>query len=389
MAAQQPKRPRFLSGSTARRIITYLVMILLAVAILWILSQIKWIFRPFQQFFAIVGAPIILAGVFYYLLNPIVDWLGRRFKIRRSWSIIGLFILVGGLLAWGLVALIPVLQEQISSLVKNWPHYWDSLLNSSQSFWQDANFKWGRDLLNQYDTQLEKSMSGLIKNTAFSTVGGIGSFVGSITTALVALVTFPFLLWYMLRDGRQFPKAVARFLPDRLQPSFLKVLNEMNSQVANYIRGQLTVAFFVALMFYVGYLIIGLKFALVLGIVAGLLNLIPYLGSFLAMVPAVVIGIFISPWMLVKVLIVFVIEQTIEGRLISPLVLGQSLKIHPVTIIIVLLASGKIFGVLGVIFGVPGYAILKVIGSHLYHYWRAQSRWYRSSTDVSDTDDSL
>ncbi|GEK27972.1 AI-2E family transporter [Furfurilactobacillus siliginis] len=384
MAAQQPKRPRFLSGSTARRIITYLVMILLAVAILWILSQIKWIFRPFQQFFAIVGAPIILAGVFYYLLNPIVDWLDRRFKIRRSWSIIGLFILVGGLLAWGLVALIPVLQEQISSLVKNWPHYWDSLLNSSQSFWQDANFKWGRDLLNQYDSQLEKSMSGLIKNTAFSTVGGISSVVGSITTALIALVTFPFLLWYMLRDGRQFPKAVARFLPDRLQPSFLKVLNEMNNQVANYIRGQLTVAFFVALMFYVGYLIIGLKFALVLGIVAGLLNLIPYLGSFLAMVPAVVIGIFISPWMLVKVLIVFIIEQTIEGRLISPLVLGQSLKIHPVTIIIVLLASGKIFGVLGVIFGVPGYAILKVIGSHLYQYWRAQSRWYQSSTNGDD-----
>lgn len=233
-----------------------------------------------------------------------------------------------------------------------------------------------RDILNQYDAQLQKGLSGLLKNTASNTVGGLGSIVGSVTTVIVALVTFPFLLWYMLHDGHQFPEYVSRILPQRLQKSFLTVLKEINDQVSNYIRGQLTVAFFVALMFYLGYLLIGLKFALTLGIVAGILNLIPYLGSFLAMVPAVVVGAFVSPWMLIPVLIVFAVEQTIEGRLISPLVLGSSLKIHPVTIIIVLLAAGKIFGVMGVIFGVPGYAALKVIVSHLYQYWRKNSQWF-------------
>ena len=88
--------------------------------------------------------------------------------------------------------------------------------------------------------------------------------------------------------------------------------------------------------------------------------------------------------MLVQVLIVFAIEQTIEGRLISPLVLGSSLKIHPVTIIIVLLAAGKIFGVMGVIFGVPGYAVIKVIVSHLYQYWRTHAQWFQTQQSINE-----
>ncbi|GKT03587.1 AI-2E family transporter [Furfurilactobacillus entadae] len=373
------KTPRLLSSAGAKRILMYLAIILLALSILWLFQQVAWFFKPVQQFFSIIGGPVILAGVFYYLLNPVVDWLERgRFHVRRTWSIIGLFIIVGALLIWGVVSVIPVIQTQIGGLIHNWPRYWQNVLNSTTSLWQDPNLKWLRHLLDQYDTQLNKSLSGVVKNTAGNTIGGLGSVVSSVTTWLVALVTFPFILWYMLLEGRKLPRAAARLLPERLQDSFLTVLKEINDQVANYIRGQLTVAFFVALMFYVGYLIIGLKFALTLGIVAGLLNLIPYLGSFLAMVPAVVVGVFTSPWMLVEVLIVFAIEQTIEGRVISPLILGQSLKIHPVTIIIVLLAAGKIFGVLGVIFGVPGYAILKVIGTHCYHYWREHARWYQA-----------
>ncbi|GAB6092336.1 AI-2E family transporter [Furfurilactobacillus curtus] len=373
-----PIRPRLFSEAGAKRLILNLTIILLSLLILWLLSQVNWLFTPIRQFLSIVGGPLVLAGVFYYLMNPLVDRLeSSRYRVHRAWTTIGLFILLLALIVWGALSLIPVIQRQLNDLLINWPRYWQNVVNSTTSWWQDPSFKWLRGILNQYDDQLKKSFSGLIKSTATSTVGGLGGVFSRVSTILIALVTFPFILWYMLLDGHQLPKAIAKFLPNRLQPSFLAVLKEINDQVANYIRGQLTVAFFVALMFYVGYLIIGLKFALTLGIVAGILNLIPYLGSFLAMIPSVVVGAFVSPWMLVQVLIVFAIEQTIEGRLISPLVLGQSLKIHPVTIIIVLLASGKIFGVLGVIFGVPGYAVLKVIIAHLYQYWRAQAQWFK------------
>ncbi|MCF6165944.1 Membrane protein [Furfurilactobacillus rossiae] len=363
--------------SRLRQLALRLVIVVLVLLILWLLNKVNWVFSPLQQFFSIIGGPVVLAGVFYYLMNPLVDRLEKsKFHIHRPWTIIGLFAVILALVVLGVVLVVPLIQDQLTGLIKDWPHYWDSLINSTTAFWQNSDMKWLRDILNQYDTQLQKGLSGLLKNTASNTVGGLGSIVGSVTTVIVALVTFPFLLWYMLRDGHQFPEYVSRLLPQRLQKSFLTVLKEINDQVSNYIRGQLTVAFFVALMFYLGYLLIGLKFALTLGIVAGILNLIPYLGSFLAMVPAVVVGAFVSPWMLIQVLIVFAVEQTIEGRLISPLVLGSSLKIHPVTIIIVLLAAGKIFGVMGVIFGVPGYAVLKVIVSHLYQYWREHAQWF-------------
>lgn len=139
-------------------------------------------------------------------------------------------------------------------------------------------------------------------------------------------------------------------------------------------------------MFAFGYWVIGLKFALLLGIVSGILNLIPYLGSFLAMVPAITVGAFVSPLMLVKVLIVFVIEQTLEGRVISPLVLGNTLAIHPVTIIFILLAAGKLFGIAGVILGIPGYAVIKVIVNEWFDWYRQHSDFDAGDPDSSPSE---
>jgi predicted PurR-regulated permease PerM len=156
----------------------------------------------------------------------------------------------------------------------------------------------------------------------------------------------------------------------------------MNAQVSSYIRGQLTVAFAVAIMFMIGFSIIGLDYAITLGIAAGFLNLIPYLGSFLALVPAVFLGIVGGPVLLVKVLVVFVIEQTIEGRVISPLVLGSQLSVHPVTILLVLLTSGKLFGLVGVILGIPAYAAIKVVIANVFEWYKRISNLYEEETEV-------
>jgi len=113
-----------------------------------------------------------------------------------------------------------------------------------------------------------------------------------------------------------------------------------------------------------------------LALLAGVLNLVPYLGSFLAIIPILIIALVSSPAMLVKVIIVFAIEQTLEGRLIQPLILGSKLKIHPVTIIVVLLTAGKLFGIPGVILGIPAYAVMKVIFEHLFKRYQTYSGLY-------------
>ncbi len=351
------------------RLVAILTVTLLILLILLVLSKVPWLATPFVLVGQILGLPVILAGIGYYLMNPVVDRLERR-GIRRSWSIIGLFIVVALLLAWGVISLIPMVQRQTTMLLTEWPHYWHQLTQTSMQWLQDDRLDGVREQLDQFNQQLSASSSTALSGLAKTTVSSVGGIVSRVVSIVVAVVTAPFILFYLLRDGRQLPEYLARLLPVRRRASVVKLLREMNRQVSNYVRGQLVVAFIVAVLFYVGFLIVGLKFALLLGIVAGVLNLVPYLGSFLAMIPAVVVAAFVSPWMLVKVLIVFIVEQTLEGRIISPLVLGSSLKIHPLTIIFILLIAGKAFGVLGVVLGIPGYAVIRVVATEIFHWYQ-------------------
>ncbi|MEL1195916.1 AI-2E family transporter, partial [Staphylococcus epidermidis] len=121
----------------------------------------------------------------------------------------------------------------------------------------------------------------------------MGTAVGVVTNVVIAIVTMPFILFFMLKDGHRMKGYLLKFFPVKVRATTGKVLEEINTQVSQYIRGQLTVAFWVAVMFTVGYWIVGMKYGLTLGILAGILNLIPYLGSFLAMVPSVIIAAFI------------------------------------------------------------------------------------------------
>lgn len=360
--------------------VTSLLVVLLVLLILFMFTKVSYLFEPIWQFLAIVGLPIILAGILYYLMNPAVDYLERK-GIKRIYSIFGLFILVIGLIVWGVVVIVPKIQEQSMSFVENLPGYLDIIENKVNEILSDPIFSQVQDQLEASNEKLIASMTDIIQNLSRSTIQNIGSFFGAVATVVLAVITMPFILFYLLKDGRQLAPYFVKFLPTKMRKPSLTVLKEMNDQVSSYIRGQLTVAFVVAIMFMVGFSLIGLDYAITLGIAAGFLNLIPYLGSFLAMVPAVFLGIVGGPVLLVKVLVVFVIEQTIEGRLISPLVLGNELSIHPVTILLVLLTSGKLFGLVGVILGIPVYAAAKVIITHIFEWYTTVSSLYEEETE--------
>ena len=360
--------------------VTSLLVVLLVLLILFMFTKVSYLFEPIWQFLAIVGLPIILAGILYYLMNPAVDYLERK-GIKRIYSIFGLFILVIGLIVWGVVVIVPKIQEQSMSFVENLPGYLDIIENKVNEILSDPIFSQVQDQLEASNEKLIASMTDIIQNLSRSTIQNIGSFFGAVATVVLAVITMPFILFYLLKDGRQLAPYFVKFLPTKMRKPSLTVLKEMNDQVSSYIRGQLTVAFAVAIMFMVGFSLIGLDYAITLGIAAGFLNLIPYLGSFLAMVPAVFLGIVGGPVLLVKVLVVFVIEQTSEGRLSSPLVLGNALSIHPVRILVVLLTSGKLFGLVGVILGIPVYAAAKVIITHIFEWYTTVSSLYEEETE--------
>jgi predicted PurR-regulated permease PerM len=189
----------------------------------------------------------------------------------------------------------------------------------------------------------------------------------------------------MLRDGYKLPGFLSQYLPTQIRQSTMQLIADMNKQISQYIRGQIIVAIAVAIMFVIGYSVIGLPYGAIIGVAAGFLNIIPYVGSFLAMIPAIIVAIVVGPVMIIQVLIVFAIEQTIESRVISPQVLGSNLAIHPVTIMLLLIAAGNLYGVAGVVFIIPIYAVLKVIFFHFFAWYKAVSGLYEDD----DTDDEL
>ena len=270
------------------------------------------------------------------------------------------------------------------SFADNLPGYLTIIENKVNEILSDPIFSQVQEQIEASNEKLISSLTDIVQNLSRSTIQNLGSFFGAVATIVLAVITMPFILFYLLKDGRKLAPYFVKFLPTKMRQPSLIVLKEMNDQVSSYIRGQLTVAFAVAVMFMIGFSIIGLDYAITLGIAAGFLNLIPYLGSFLAMIPAVFLGIVGGPVLLIQVLIVFVIEQTIEGRLISPLVLGNELSIHPVTILLVLLTSGKLFGLVGVILGIPVYAAAKVIITHVFEWYTRVFSLYEDEEPIPE-----
>ncbi|MBM7618091.1 putative PurR-regulated permease PerM [Weissella uvarum] len=359
----------FLNNKT----VTALLVILLLLAVVFMVSKVSFIFEPLKVIFAAVGAPMIIAGIFYYFMNPTVDFLERKLNIKRTWIISVMFLLLLGLIVWGLAVFIPWLGSQISDFIKQIPGYWAIITKFGDEILRGDKYPQLNSIVNDVNNDLSNWFKNSSTEYAKKGVSSVSNIVSTIAKIGVSLVTFPVILFYMLKDGHRMPDYLTSLVPTKVQSSFKATLHDINKQISNYIRGQLSVAFAVMIMFGIGFTIIGLPYGWLLAVMAGCFNLIPYIGSFLAMLPALVVAISVSPLMLVYTIIVFVIEQALEGHVISPKLLGDSLQIYPVTVLVVLLSAGNLFGLPGVILGIPGYAVLKVLVTKLYHWWRHAS----------------
>ncbi len=357
-----------------KAITVFLVCLLIGLNIL-VLSKISFIFTPIVEFVSVIMLPVILAGLLYYLLNPLVDLL-EKYKINRLVAITIVFVLITLLLIWGLAVAIPSLQAQIVSFFKNMPTYLkqaEKVLNDLLDSRLSEQF---RPQIEQVTENVSSQLTTWASSFSTRAVNWASSFVSAASQIVVAVIIMPFILFYLLRDGKHLKGYMTQFLPKKLREPVGQILTDVNSQLANYVRGQITVAIIVAFMFMIFFKIIGLRYGVTLAVVAGVLNLVPYLGSFLAMLPALILGLIAGPVMLLKVIVVFIVEQTIEGRFVSPLILGSQLSIHPITILFVLLTSGSMFGIWGVLLGIPVYASAKVVIAAIFKWYTVVSGLY-------------
>lgn len=367
---------RFMKFIGGRNLAFSLILLILIGTTIYIYHKISFVFQPLITIISTVLPSITLAFIAYYLFNPIVNLL-ERFKIKRIWGIILLILAITGLLTGGILITAPIIERQITDLANAFPGYLQQMGEGIQAWLQhsifgqyyDQGYQWLIATLSDIPDEIGEYIGGAVE--------GVRNVATTLTNVVVAIVTFPIILFFLLKDGHRFKAYSLQFVPPKYRNDLDQILINIDRQVGSYIRGQMIVATCIGILLYIGYLIIGLDYAIILAITAAITSVVPYLGPMIAISPAIIIAIVHSPFMLLKLAIVWATVQFLEGNFISPNIMGRAMQIHPLTIIIVLLAAGNLFGLIGVILGIPGYAIIKVIVTYLFEKFKARyNRYY-------------
>lgn len=377
---------RFLGG---KNLLFLLVIILLLGCTIFIFDKISFIFEPLSVLFEVIILPGVLGVILYYLLRPALKIL-VRWKVPRAIGILILYIIVIALITLIVLLVYPFLRDQFTNLVQEFPtvimSFADKILaflNNSHfdEYFQSINFDYNRILTNFTDG-LVTTVKDTLSTVATSVATGITGFVSTVTGIVLSLVIVPFITFYLLLEGQKMPRFILRLFPPRMRDGIGEVLHDMDKQISSYIQGQILVSFCIGVMMTIGFLIIGMPYALLLGFLAMITSVVPFLGPAIAVTPAAIIALVTSPWLLVYLIIVWTIVQLIEGKFISPQIMGKSLSMHPISIIFVLLTAGSLFGVPGILLGLPGYALFKVLFTHAYRLFKR--RFNRFQTDETN-----
>ena len=332
--------------------------LLILACLIFVSSKINFIFGPIGTFFSTLFAPVLVAGFLYYILNPIVKLLTKA-KIKRIWAIAIVFVILIVALALTLGTVIPNLVRQLSSLATSLPDVFASL---EAWFYKTADLPIFKQLdLVSYIKNIDISYGSIIQQFVSGLSNSLGSIVSTVTSVGIVVFTAPFILFYMLKDGERMVPAMRQFLPKKHQAEIEELLGKLDYTLSKYISGQAIECLFVGTFTFIGYWLVGVDYAFLFGVIAGLTNLIPYLGPYIGLAPAVFVTVFDSPFKALLCCIVVLVVQQLDGNIIYPNVIGKSLQIHPLTIILVLLVAGNLAGLLGIFLGVPVYAILKTI----------------------------
>lgn len=340
------------------------VQILVIATLVWVFSQIGWVFTPIATFFSTLFGPIIAAGFLFYMLNPLVKLL-MKLHVPRRMAIVLLFVLLLAAVALVFAAIIPNLIEQVTQVVDNFPGFLSELRKSSTGFLNTPLLR--RFNLTESLTQLKLDPATILRSVLSGVSNNIGGVVSSVGSVVISAITVPVMLYYFLQDGHKLIPNIQRFFPNRLNDQISDVLTKMNETISHYVAGEALELLFVGTFTGLGYLIIGMPYALLLGVVAGFMNIIPYLGPYIGLAPALIIASTISWEQAALVCVVVVIVQQLDGNFIYPNVVGKALDIHPLTIIILLLVVGNLWGIIGMIIGVPIYAVVKTV----VQYWHS------------------
>ncbi|HAJ33673.1 MAG TPA: hypothetical protein DCK79_09970 [Candidatus Atribacteria bacterium] len=327
--------------------LNFIISIAIGLVILfYVLSKLKWLFIYFS-----------IALILAYFFDPLYKFLLNK-RAPKVLAIIVVFGIIITLLILVIFFLIPsvvnqlnVLYNEIPDLAENYQNLILSLKPQLSKFINPADVE---ALIKENLSELQKIILGFSQKIIIY----LSNIVSSITFGIVII---PLILFYLMRDMAIFKKNLSTFVSKKRKEEFGVVMKEIDNVLSGFIRGRIIVCFIVGSIIGVGLYFLNLKFALIIGIVSGVLNFIPYLGPIIGVILALIFALGQPWWVLLMIVILFIFANQIEAVLLNPNILGKELGLHPLTVILSILICGQLLGILGVLVAVPLAAILKVL----------------------------
>lgn len=299
-----------------------------------------------------VLAILFIALIFASAVDPWVDAM-EKYRFPRWLSILLIYAVLLIALALVIILLIPPMTQQTLQLADSFPEYFSKVGVAFESL---KNFSAEHGILGELDkglNALKGNITGVV-SSAFSSVAG---FFGGVASFFIVLV----ITFYMTIEESSIKRTLTFILPDSYQPFTLQLINKVQRKIGDWLKGQLVLSLMLGVLVYVGLLILGVDYALVLGVVAAFGEFIPYLGPVLAAIPSLFLAFTQSPIKALFVLIFYIIIQQIENQILVPKVMQKAVGLNPIVCIVALLIGAKIAGFVGVILAIPVATAISVV----------------------------
>lgn len=346
--------------SSSKRILKLceILFIIVMVALgIYLLSKLK-ILNTILDLLKVIS-PVFLGLIIAWLFEPTVDKLQDK-KIPRLVACIIVYLIFFGIITLVISLIAPSFITQIKDFMKAVPEILKDIKNFIENIFTSINNINGLNL-NNIKNQIFASIEGI--GISLTTKGpnmiinGTKSFIGGMMSFILGIM----IGFYMLFDFRKVKKFIFRLIPERFEKDFVDLVGRINTSLRGYVQGVLLIMCIVFISQAIGLTIAGLKAPLVFALFCALTDIIPYFGPWIGAIPAVLVAFTISPITGIFTIIAILIVQLLENNFYQPLIMGHTMKLHPVTIILGLLIFQHFFGILGMIIATPAIATIKVV----------------------------
>lgn len=347
----------------------------------WMIFILSLIFIWLLYLLSHILVPFFLAAFIAYLGDPLVERL-QHLKISRTLSVVVVFILFLLILALILFQVVPTIQRQAELLIKLTPSFIDWVQRSVI------------DILNRHLGLKELINAQHVKNSVSNSMIHFGSAINwaikTLTHSSVAIVEFiitliliPVVSFYLMRDWVKIKNGLHSLIPRSKEKTIITLVKESNEVLSEFIRGQLIVMMCLAVYYSIALTLLGLNFAVILGIIIGLISVVPFLGCIVGVVLGVVTAAFqfSSAWHVFYVLIIFAVGHILENMILIPWLVGGRTGLHPVAVIFAILAGGVLFGFFGVLLALPVATVVMVFVRYYCRRYMASNYYLEKKHD--------